>query len=73
MALKIDLIAVGPGVIQLGGIKDQRIVKAGEKFSLDDGKEAKWMVEAGVAVLASAPPVETPEPKGAKVVATAKV
>ncbi len=69
MALKIELQAIGPGVIQLGGVKDQRIVKPGEKFVLEDGKEANWMVKQGVAVLVA--DAEPPKPvKGAKITPT---
>ncbi len=67
MALKIELIATG--TIMLGGVKDQRVVNKGDKFTLEDGKEAKWMVDNGAAVLVA--DAEPPKPvKGAKVTPT---
>ena len=49
MALKIELVALT--TILLGKPGAQVTVAPGEKFTLDDGKEAKWLVEAGAALL----------------------
>ena len=65
-ANSIELVALG--TIALGGVKNQRIVNKGEKFTLEDGKEAKWMVDNGAARLAAEPVAE--QPKGAQVIPT---
>ncbi len=67
MALKIEMLATS--TIMLGGVKDQRVVNKGDKFTLEDGKEARWMVDNGAAVLVA--DAEPPKPvKGAKVTPT---
>lgn len=65
-ANSIELVALG--TIALGGVKNQRIINKGDKFTLEDGKEATWMVNNGAARLAIDPVAEPP--KGAQVIPT---
>ena len=72
MALKIELVALT--TVTLGKPGAQVNVAPGEKFTLDDGKEAKWLVEAGAALLLgeaeAQAKVRAKAPKGAEVAPT---